>query len=82
MHFEREFESRALSAGAKAEKASEVMPRANAHPSYEDIFHQMVDKVQEIFWMLDASTYEVIYVSPAFEKICGLPCQSLYDATT
>ena len=42
----------------------------------------MAENVHEIFWMLDASNYEVLYVSRAFETICGLPCQSLYDAPT
>ena len=32
--------------------------------------------------MLDAATLEAIYVSPAFETICGVPVQSLYDAPT
>jgi two-component system, cell cycle sensor histidine kinase and response regulator CckA len=50
--------------------------------NYEEIFRQMADNIQEIFWMLNAETYEVIYVSPAFEKICGFPCQRLYDAPT
>jgi len=54
----------------------------NTRPNYEEIFRQMADNIQEIFWMLDASTYGVIYVSPAFEKICGISCQSLYDAPT
>jgi two-component system cell cycle sensor histidine kinase/response regulator CckA len=49
---------------------------------YEEIFHQMAENIQEVFWVLDATTYNVIYVSPAFEKICGFPCQKLYDAPT
>jgi two-component system, cell cycle sensor histidine kinase and response regulator CckA len=49
---------------------------------YEEIFHQMAENIQEVFWVLDATTYGVIYVSPAFEKICGFPCQKLYDAPT
>jgi two-component system cell cycle sensor histidine kinase/response regulator CckA len=60
-------------------------PRSMDCPSalnYEEIFRQMADNIQEIFWMLNAATYEVIYVSPAFEKICGFPCQRLYDAPT
>lgn len=40
----------------------------------------MADNIQEIFWMPDATTFEAIYVSPAFETICGVPCQDLYDA--
>lgn len=64
------------------ENCSQEDAGVNSQPSYDEIFRQMADNIQEIFWMLDASTYEVMYVSPAFEKICGLPCQSLYDAPT
>lgn len=70
------------SPAAQAEKARDRLPRLNPPPGCEEIFRDMADNIQEIFWMLDASTYEVIYVSPAFEKICGIPCQSLYDAPT
>jgi two-component system, cell cycle sensor histidine kinase and response regulator CckA len=53
---------------------------ANTVSRYEEIFLQMAENIQEIFWMLDAATFETIYVSPAFETICGIPCQNLYDA--
>jgi two-component system, cell cycle sensor histidine kinase and response regulator CckA len=64
-------------APSQSEKAA-----ASQDLGYEEIFRQMADNIQEIFWMLNAATYEVIYVSPAFEKICGFPCQKLYDAPT
>ena len=65
----------ALRAGAAFDPKPRISPDTK-------IFRQMADNIHEIFWTLDASTYEVIYVSPAFERICGLPCQSLYDAPT
>ena len=49
----------------------------NAIPASEEIFRQMTDNIQEIFWMLDATSYEVIYVSPGFEAICGISCQTV-----
>lgn len=66
----------------KTEGARQLVQQRNSQPGYEEIFRQMADNIQEIFWMLDAATYEVIYVSPAFEKICGIPCQALLDAPT
>ena len=59
-----------------------IRDRSGSIVPYEEIFRQMADNIQEIFWMLDAQSLEVIYVSPAFEKICGFPCQHLYDAPT
>jgi PAS domain S-box-containing protein len=61
--------------------ASSVGPQTNRLDD-QQIFAKMAENIQEIFWMLDANTYEVIYVSPAFETICGMPCQRLYDSPT
>ena len=37
----------------------------------EQRFQQMAANIQEIFWMLDADTKEIIYVNQAFETITG-----------
>jgi two-component system cell cycle sensor histidine kinase/response regulator CckA len=47
---------------------------------FQEYFRQMAESIQEIFWVLDASTQQVIYVSPAYERICGRTCESLYGA--
>lgn len=39
----------------------------------EERFRQMADNIQEIFWMLDPKTQEVLYVNNAFELICESP---------
>lgn len=46
----------------------------------EERFRQMAENIQEVFWMLDAASQQVIYVSPAYERICGRSCVSLYEA--
>jgi PAS domain S-box-containing protein len=43
----------------------------------EERFRHMAENMQEIFWELDPRTLEAIYVSPAFEKICERPLDSL-----
>jgi len=43
----------------------------------EERFRQMASNIQEIFWMLDAETMEVLYVNPAYESITGRSCESL-----
>jgi PAS domain S-box-containing protein len=37
----------------------------------EERFQHMADNIQEIFWMMDAATQEVLYVNPAYATITG-----------
>src|SRR6266851_4970021 len=50
--------------------------------SSEEVFRQMAAHVQEIFWMMDARTRSLIYVSAAYEKICGRSLERLYSSPT
>jgi PAS domain S-box-containing protein len=45
----------------------------------EERFRQMADTIDEVFWLQDAHTFRVLYVSPAFESIWGLPRAALYE---
>ena len=42
-------------------------------------FRELMEHLQEVFWIKNALTRGVLYVSPAYEKIWGRSCQSLYD---
>ena len=53
---------------------------ANTVSRNEEIFLQMAENIHEIFWMLDATTFEAIYVSPAVEAICGVSPQNICDS--
>ena len=44
----------------------------------EEKFRQLAETVQEVFWMDDIDGKKLLYVSPAFEKIWGIPCEDLY----
>jgi len=46
----------------------------------EDRFRQLAENIQEVFWMTDPSRGEFLYVSPAYEKVWGRSCASLYQA--
>jgi PAS domain S-box-containing protein len=37
----------------------------------EEKFRQLAESIQEVFWMMNAAGTEVLYVSPAYEKIWG-----------
>lgn len=46
----------------------------------EENFRQVVETIQEAFWIQDAATNRTLYVSPGYERIWGRSAQSLYDA--
>ncbi len=41
-------------------------------------FRQMAENITEVFWLRDLANNEILYVSPAYEKIWGRTCESLY----
>lgn len=45
----------------------------------EELFREMVDHIQEVFWLFDWDNQKVVYVSPAFESIWGRPVEDLYQ---
>ncbi len=45
----------------------------------EELFRQMTEAIQEIFWIQTPDGSRVLYVSPAYEKIWGRSCDSLYQ---
>lgn len=45
-------------------------------------FEQLTGSINDIFWMTNADGSEIIYVSPAYEKIWGRSCESLYQNPT
>jgi two-component system cell cycle sensor histidine kinase/response regulator CckA len=50
------------------------------HELAEARFQQIAETIDEVFWMTDAARTRVVYVSPAYERIWGRTCASLYDA--
>ena len=45
----------------------------------EERFRELAETIQEVFWITDPAKSQMLYVSPAYEKIWGRSCQSLYD---
>ena len=41
-------------------------------------FRQVAENINEVFWLQDRETGQILYVSPAYEKIWGQPCEELY----
>ncbi|MFA6282909.1 MAG: PAS domain S-box protein [Desulfurivibrionaceae bacterium] len=44
----------------------------------EERFRQIAENVNSVFWIRDLAAEQVLYVSPAYEKIWGKPTGSLY----
>jgi len=44
----------------------------------EERFRQLAENINEVFWITDPTMHELIYVSPAYEKIWGRSCASLF----
>jgi PAS domain S-box-containing protein len=49
----------------------------NARES-ESKFKQLAENIPEIFWLSSPDWQEILYISPAYEKIWGKSCESLY----
>ncbi len=47
--------------------------------SSEERFRQLAEHIDEVFWIFASDTSELLYVSPAFEKLWGQTCESLYE---
>ena len=47
----------------------------------EERFCLLADNVQDVFWLRDAVTAQVLYISPAFEQLCQMPCTAILENT-
>jgi len=45
----------------------------------EELFWQMTETVNDVFWAISADRHQFLYVSPAFEAIWGHSCEALYN---
>jgi PAS domain S-box-containing protein len=45
----------------------------------EERFRQFAENVDEVFWMVSPDLSRVIYISPAYERIWGRSCASVYE---
>jgi PAS domain S-box-containing protein len=55
-------------------KATEIALRAS-----EARFRQMAETIQDVFWILDSQKQQIVYVSPAYERIWGRSRQGIYE---
>ena len=61
------------------EDISEQMRIAAQIQESEERFRQLAENITEVFWMFDAETLAMLYISPAYEQVWGRSCASLYE---
>jgi PAS domain S-box-containing protein len=42
-------------------------------------FRQLANHITDVFWIFDPTCAGILYISPAYEKVWGRSCQSLYE---
>jgi len=60
----------------KEKRAAELVIALANVEDFEKKFRQIAENIDEVFWL--RTNYEMIYVSPSFEKIWGVPVQEIY----
>ena len=45
----------------------------------EERFRQMAENIDAVFYVVDPELRRALYVSPAYERVWGRPCQTFYD---
>jgi two-component system, cell cycle sensor histidine kinase and response regulator CckA len=48
----------------------------------DERLRQLTDNISEVFFVMDVHFRETLYISPAYEKMWGRTCRSLYEAPT
>jgi len=46
----------------------------------EERFRQLAENIDEVFWMTETDKNTMLYISPAYERIWGRSCASLYQS--
>jgi PAS domain-containing protein len=65
-------QSRTTRSGSVRKRAEEAMRES------EERFHTMADTLPEAIWIRALSPEKMLYVSPSFERIWGIPLEDLY----
>ncbi|MGB9937006.1 MAG: PAS domain S-box protein [Methanobacterium sp.] len=58
---------------------TELKKTERALKESEEKFRQIAENIEEVFWIIDPKMSQIIYISPAYEKIWGRSRQSLYE---
>jgi PAS domain S-box-containing protein len=62
---------------AHDELEQQVQKRTAELQASEERFRQLAENIDEVFWLLEPDTWQMLYVSPAFDAIFGRSLQEL-----
>jgi len=62
-----------------ARHEAERLAAESALRTSEERFRELAETIDEVFWISDPVRKQILYVSPAYERIWDRSCQSLYD---
>jgi PAS domain S-box-containing protein len=62
-----------LKARTKAEETARALSES------EEKFRRLAEAISEVFWISDLNCSKMLYVSPAYERLWGRSCESLYQ---
>lgn len=52
----------------------------NALRTSQELFRELAETIEDVFWIREVATNRLLYLSPAFERIWGRPAAELYEA--
>ncbi|MBC7692881.1 MAG: PAS domain-containing protein [Methylotenera sp.] len=62
----------------KLEYAVTVSIEVTSQRRTQEHFKQLAENISEVFWVTDLHKQKMIYISPAYEKMSGRTCESIY----
>ena len=48
----------------------------------EELFRQLAENINEVFWIFDLDRKKILYVSPAYLTVWGRRCETMYQSPT
>jgi PAS domain S-box-containing protein len=70
-----------LSDGTSISIGQDVTERRRTEKSLresEERFRQFAENIQDVIWMVDSEVERAVYLNPAYEKVWGMPRESVY----
>jgi PAS domain S-box-containing protein len=61
------------------QRTEELLKAQQILQDSEERFRQFAENLKQVFWMTEISNQAILYVSPAYEKVWGRSCESLYQ---
>jgi PAS domain S-box-containing protein len=62
-----------------AERTLDLRKALEALQVSEERFRELAENIDEVFWLLEAGTNRILYISPGYQKLWGWPATEIYD---